>query len=90
MFEESIKELERLNRGTTKNIDVKDLKEVCLIESFLLCCYEKFAISDIKMVQVILKKFHKCGRSEFDYQDFLIDNVVYNYNKESSPEMVLD
>ena len=23
MFEESIKELERLNRGTTKNIDVK-------------------------------------------------------------------
>ena len=84
MFEESIKELERLNRGTTKNIDVKDLKEVCLIESFLLCCYEKFAISDIKMVQVILKKFHKCGRSEFDYQDFLIDNVVYNYNKFTS------
>ncbi len=79
MFPKSSSHLRRLNRALEFPLDCKEIKKICMFESFLLFCFEKLAETNIKRCPNCLKKYHKCGKNQFNELDFLLDNIYHKY-----------
>ncbi len=71
--------MRRLNRALEFPLDCKEIKKICMFESFLLFCFEKLAETNIKRCPNCLKKYHKCGKNQFNELDFLLDNIYHKY-----------